>query len=360
MARVSGAPSHCDDPVEAMREVIKQNHIDDRRFPFMGGLVGYFSFEFARYLEKKTPFLRDDSFPDYELGFYKEAVVYDHSRFQCHYLSVDGCDNLRRILDKEVAPEGGEAFLAGKTTDLDPRHDYERNVSLAKQRISDGEAFQVVVSRQKEMEFAGDPLSLYEALRQVNPSPYMFYLDFGERKVLGSSPETLVTVKRDEVITYPIAGTRPIGATMRERRALKEEMQGDEKERAEHAMLVDLARNDLGKVCEEGSVHVAEYMQVEEFSHVQHLVSKVQGTLDAGQGRLGRLLRLLPGRHRLRGAETARHGDNRRAGGQAERTLRRIGRLPLPQRRPGLGHRHPLRLRQSRPNPLPGRRRHRL
>ena len=278
--RVSGAPSRCDDPVEAMREVVKQNRIDDRRFPFMGGLVGYFSFEFARYLEKRTPFLRDESFPDYELGFYKEAVVYDHSRFQCHYLSVDGCDNLRRILDKDVPTEEGKDFLAGRTKDLDPRHDYERNVLMAKQRISDGEAFQVVVSRQKDMEFDGDPLSLYEALRQVNPSPYMFYLDFGERKVLGSSPETLVTVKRNEVITYPIAGTRPIGATMRERRALKEEMQGDEKERAEHAMLVDLARNDLGKVCEEGSVHVAEYMQVEEFSHVQHLVSKVQGTLD--------------------------------------------------------------------------------
>jgi anthranilate synthase component 1 len=125
-------------------------------------------------------------------------------------------------------------------------------------------------------------LALYQQLRKINPSPYMFYLDFGERKILGSSPETLVTVKNGEVLTYPIAGTRPLGQNMKERRRYKEEMLADEKERAEHTMLVDLARNDIGKVCQVGSVHVAEYMNVQEFSHVQHMVSKVQGTLEEG------------------------------------------------------------------------------
>jgi anthranilate synthase component 1 len=291
---VTGGGARGDDPIEAIRNVIKENHVDDRRFPFMGGLVGYFSFEFARYLERKVPFLRDDSFPDYELGLYKEAVVYDHSRFQCYYLSVDGCDNLRRILERTERTDVQDEFHAGRTHDLGSRANFEHNVSLARERIIEGEAFQIVVSRQKEMEFGGDPLRLYQVLREVNPSPYMFYLDFGERKVLGSSPETLVTVKKGDVITFPIAGTRPIGSNMKERRALKEEMCGDEKERAEHAMLVDLARNDLGKVCEEGSVHVAEYMQVEEFSHVQHLVSKVQGTLDEGKDAMDAFCAVFP------------------------------------------------------------------
>ncbi|OPY32548.1 MAG: Anthranilate synthase component 1 [Methanomassiliicoccales archaeon PtaU1.Bin124] len=281
--KVTGSPEYSKEgPIGAIKKAMEENELSERMFPFMGGLVGYFSYEFARYLEEKVPFLRDPSFPDYELGFYKEAVVFDHSKFKCYYMSIDGTDNLRRMLDSMDLKTVRRPLLIGRTHDQCPRPRYEGNVSSARQRIAEGESFQVVVSRSKEIDFTGDPLALYQELRQVNPSPYMYYLDFGERKVLGSSPETLVTVRGGEVFTYPIAGTRPLGANMKERRRYKEEMRADEKEKAEHAMLVDLARNDLGKVCEEGSVHVAEYMQVEEFSHVQHLVSKVQGTLAPG------------------------------------------------------------------------------
>jgi len=280
---VTGCPDYNrEGPIGAIKKALADQKLDETAFPFMGGLVGYFSFEFARYLEDKVPFLRDPNFPDYELGFFKEAVIFDHSRFKCYYMSIDGTDNLRRMLDTVDLKAERRPLLLGRTHDQCPRPRFEGNVATARERISQGESFQIVVSRSKEIDFSGDPLALYQELRQVNPSPYMYYLDFGERKVLGSSPETLVTVRKGEVFTYPIAGTRPLGSNMKERRKFKEEMRADEKEKAEHAMLVDLARNDLGKVCEDGSVHVAEYMQVEEFSHVQHLVSKVQGTLAPG------------------------------------------------------------------------------
>jgi anthranilate synthase component I len=282
--KVTGCPEYNKEgPIGAIKKALADQALVARDFPFMGGMVGYFSFEFARYLEEKVPFLRDPAFPDYELGFFKEAVVFDHSRFKCHYMSIDGTDNLRQMIDKLEEPKHERRpLMIGRTHDLCPRPRYESNVAAAREKIAAGESFQIVVSRAKELDFSGDPLALYQEMRQVNPSPYMYYIDFGERKILGSSPETLVTVRHGEVFTYPIAGTRPLGANMKERRRFKEEMRSDEKEKAEHAMLVDLARNDLGKVCEDGSVHVAEYMQVEEFSHVQHLVSKVQGTLSQG------------------------------------------------------------------------------
>ncbi|MFA5311769.1 MAG: anthranilate synthase component I family protein [Methanomassiliicoccales archaeon] len=278
--KVTGCPDVADlGPVEAIRKVVADNRIEDRTFPFVGGLVGYFSFEFARYLEEKVHFMRDRSFPDFELGMYKEGVVFDHSKFRCYYFSIDGSDTLRKMLGNMDLTVDRRRMMVGRAKELTARPVFESNVAKAKEKIAEGEAFQIVVSRAVEHDISGDPFVLYKDLRTVNPSPYMFYLDFGERKVLGSSPETLVTVKEGEVFTYPIAGTRPLGHNMKERRHFKEEMQGDEKERAEHAMLVDLSRNDLGKVCEIGSIHLADYMKVEEFSHVQHLVSKVQGTL---------------------------------------------------------------------------------
>lgn len=293
--KVTGCPEYNKEgPIGALKKALADQKLDERIFPFMGGLVGYFSFEFARYLEEKVPFLRDPNFPDYELGFFKEAVVFDHSKFKCYYMSIDGTDNLRKMLDSVDLKAERRPLLLGRTHDQTPRPRYEGNVSSAREKIAKGESFQIVVSRAKEIDFSGDPLALYQELRQVNPSPYMYYLDFGERKIMGSSPETLVTVRNDEVFTYPIAGTRPLGSNMKERRKFKEEMRADEKEKAEHAMLVDLARNDLGKVCEDGSVHVAEYMQVEEFSHVQHLVSKVQGTLAHGLDALDAFTAVFP------------------------------------------------------------------
>jgi anthranilate synthase component 1 len=143
-------------------------------------------------------------------------------------------------------------------------------------------------------QFSGDLLAVYERLRELNPSPYMYYLDFGEVQIAGSSPETLLAVQGDLLVTYPIAGTRPVGSHRKEEEAYKEELLTDEKELAEHNMLVDLARNDIGRVARFGSVKVPEYLQIERFSHVQHIVSRVEGRLLSGKDPLDAFAALFP------------------------------------------------------------------
>lgn len=157
--------------------------------------------------------------------------------------------------------------------------DFGDIVRDAKDYITSGDIYQVVLSKKISGKFSGDPFETYRRLRKINPSPYMYHLQFGERRVIGSSPEMLASVKDGEVTTYPIAGTRPLGQGKQERRQLREELLSDEKEKAEHNMLVDLARNDVGRVSEVGSVQIPQYMTVKEFSHVQHIVSEVRGNL---------------------------------------------------------------------------------
>jgi anthranilate synthase component I len=152
-------------------------------------------------------------------------------------------------------------------------------VTRVKEYISAGDIFQAVLSRNIEVDFTQDPFSLYRALRDINPSPYMYYLDFGNLQVIGASPEMLVRVEKRKVTTVPIAGTRLRGTTPEEDEELAHELLADEKERAEHTMLVDLARNDVGRVCKFGSVRVEDFMNIERFSHVQHIVSTVHGSL---------------------------------------------------------------------------------
>jgi anthranilate synthase component 1 len=271
-----------DEPIAFLNCLSSKDPIKDERFPFLGGLVGYFSYDFARFIEPSTRMIGGSNFPDFELGMYKEGIIFDHSSFQAYYFSVDGADRLKLLLAAGIPEAGDEPFRTGELVPSMPQERYEKIVSICRDRIAAGEAFQIVASRSLSSMCSGNSLDLYRALRELNPSPYMFYFDFDGRVVLGSSPETLVTVRKGEVITFPIAGTRPMGTTPREKRAYREEMLSDEKEKAEHCMLVDLARNDVGKVCEIGSVHVPVFMQVEEFSHVQHIVSKVQGTLEQG------------------------------------------------------------------------------
>ncbi|MEA2063322.1 MAG: anthranilate synthase component I family protein, partial [Gemmatimonadota bacterium] len=162
------------------------------------------------------------------------------------------------------------------------RQEYEQMVRRAKQYIHAGDIFQVVLSQRFATEISGDPFDVYRALRRINPSPYMFYLKMGSIRVAGSSPEVLVRSEGPVVTTRPLAGTRPRGATPEEDRALEEELLADPKERAEHVMLVDLGRNDLGRICEYGTVRVTEQMAVERYSHVMHIVSNVEGRLKAG------------------------------------------------------------------------------
>ena len=174
------------------------------------------------------------------------------------------------------------------------REAYEENVRTAKEHIAAGDIYQVVLSQRFEADVTADPFTVYRALRHVNPSPYMYFMRLGKLAIVGSSPEMLVRVEGRRALTHPIAGTRPRGRSVDEDLRLAEELKRNEKERAEHVMLVDLGRNDLGRVCEFGSVRVPQFMALERFSHVMHLVSIVEGTLAADTDRLDALASCFP------------------------------------------------------------------
>ena len=174
------------------------------------------------------------------------------------------------------------------------RDEFERNVARIVEYVHAGDAFQVVPSQRWSADLDLDPFSVYRGLRVVNPSPYMYLLDFLDFQIAGASPEPLLTVTGRHASTRPIAGTRPRGANAAEDARIAEEMLADEKERAEHVMLVDLGRNDLGRVCEYGSVHVDDFMAVETYSHVMHIVSRVSGTLREGTSPMDALRSILP------------------------------------------------------------------
>ena len=244
------------------------------------------------------------------------------------------------------------------------RDAYIRAVEVAKEAIAAGEAIQVVLARRQSIELplgaVGRPLDgieLYRALRRVNPSPYLFYVRMPGFEVVGAVPELLLQVEGDRLTTHPIAGTRPRGATPAEDQLLSEQLQRDPKERAEHVMLVDLGRNDLGRVARPGTVTVTKYMEVEKYSHVLHLVSHVEARLRPDARRARRAAGRLPGRDAVGRAEGAGDAADRGGGARAAGPLRRRGRLPWLRRQPGHGDHDPQRGAEGRPRPRPHRRR---
>jgi anthranilate synthase component 1 len=188
-------------------------------------------------------------------------------------------DTLEKPLDKQPPPPNFDPLKIATQSNTTPA-EFERMVLAAKEYIMAGDVFQVVLSQRFEAPFPLPPFSLYRALRRTNPSPYLYFLDFGAFAVAGSSPETLVSVRGDKVTVRPLAGTRPRGATPHEDKALEEELLADPKERAEHLMLLDLGRNDVGRVSEIGSVKVTDQFFIERYSHIMHIVSNVEGKLD--------------------------------------------------------------------------------
>jgi anthranilate synthase component 1 len=199
------------------------------------------------------------------------------------------------------------------------RERFEAMVGTAKEHIAAGDIYQVVLSQRFETRFDADPFMAYRALRHVNPSPYMYFVRMGPRAIVGSSPEMLVRVEGQAMQTHPIAGTRPRGGSDVDDRRLAEELRASEKERSEHVMLVDLGRNDLGRVAEYGTVRVPTYMTIERYSHVMHLVSKVEARLAAGRDRLDALVSCFPagtvsGAPKVRAMEIISELENRRRG----------------------------------------------
>jgi anthranilate synthase component 1 len=281
--------------------------------PFTGGAVGVFGYDLVRTVEPLgSPNPDPIGVPDLALLLTDGLVVFDHLKHTITILvnaNLEAQPDLDRAYSDAVAQiaEVREA-LAGPVPREDPRppretpafesnmprEDFEAMVSRIIEYIYAGDAFQVVPSQRWSAPSPVEAFSIYRGLRAVNPSPYMYFLDFGDFQVAGASPEPLLTVSGTHVSTKPIAGTRPRGASAEEDRRIAAELLADEKERAEHVMLVDLGRNDLGRVCEYGTVHVDELMEVETYSHVMHIVSSVSGTLRPGVGALDALRSVLP------------------------------------------------------------------
>lgn len=246
--------------------------------PFAGGLVGYISYDAVRRFERLPDrSLPDPGFPDLHFIVPGQLVCFDHVARRVLHLSRGPPARL-----PAPAEPGGTLRTSALRASMD-RPRFERAVERVLRYIRDGDIFQGVLSRRLSFRARGDPVAFYTILRRINPSPYMFHLDFGEEQIVGSSPETLVRLRGGELTLRPIAGTRARGATVEEDERLKVDLLLDEKERAEHLMLVDLGRNDLGRVAAYGSVEVDELMSVEKYSHVQHIVSNIRARLAPGK-----------------------------------------------------------------------------
>ena len=253
--------------------------IQDRNLRFTGGAVGYFSYDAIRYWEKIVGKAKDDlDFPDAEFGFFDDGIIFDHGKNRAlyYYTNQDRIKEIERVLRQPAKLSSLTFRQAGLNV---TKERFEKAVEKAKEFVTKGDIFQTVLSKRRELRIKGDLIGFYSSLRDINPSPYMYFLKMGDRQIVGASPEMLVRVENRKVETFPIAGTRPCTIDPTENNRLARELLADSKERAEHVMLVDLARNDLGKISEFSTVCVTEFMKVQKYSHVQHIVSRVEGRL---------------------------------------------------------------------------------
>lgn len=296
--------------LDYIKENIEQDYDKNNlKLPFTGGALGYAGYDIIRQYENLPSKNIDEiGIPDAYFMFYKEFICYDHFK---HTVSViynvfsdddETYDSIEKKLNLMIENIKNNV----KSHELPPKSDVasvESNFTLkefcnivekAKEYIKNGDIFQVVPSQRLKIKTNSNPFDIYRRLRSTNPSPYMFYIDFEDFQLIGSSPESLVSVFGNKVTTNPIAGTRRRGKCEEEDLKLKEELLNDEKERAEHVMLVDLGRNDIGKVSEFDSVKLDRFMEVDFYSHVMHIVSKVSGILKKGLTSFDALIACLP------------------------------------------------------------------
>ena len=260
-------------PLDEIKKIVKQT--DDMTYRYLGGAVGNIDYDAIRLFEN-IPGEKNLDKQIMEFGIYYDGILYDNKKKQFFYFYYDE-DRSEKILKTE------ERFGTFKISDIIPNlneEQFTKIVNKAKEYIHSGDVFQVVLSRRFSFEGKGDYLKVYEKLRKVNPSPYMFHLKMNNNTIIGSSPEMLLRVTGNYIETFPIAGTRKITDDEQKNEKLKVELQNDEKELAEHTMLVDLGRNDIGRVCDYGTVKVKELMEIKRFSHVQHMVTHVVGKLN--------------------------------------------------------------------------------
>lgn len=294
-------------PVQLLQQAVTRP-ATETDFPFLSGAIGYVGYDAIRAYENIGAVPDSDrNLPDALLAVYDEIILYDHLEHRVHLIqtSLGGLTD-RKEMSRRLHERKAQLERTGERTRMErplenivyqPQIEKEAFLSLveqAKQHIRQGDVFQLVLSQRLDATFVGDPFHFYRKLRQDNPSPYLFYIDLGEVIVLGASPESLIQVKGRHVTTNPIAGTRPRGKTKQADQVLANELLHDEKEQAEHRMLVDLGRNDLGQVCQVGSIHVSREMEIERFKNVMHLVSVVEGTLAEGKTGADALVACLP------------------------------------------------------------------
>ena len=302
VATADGATTIPDDPFEVLRLLLGGPITGPSIAPFAGGAVGYCAYDAVRYFERLPDTNPDElNAPDVYFIFPEEILVFDHDTGQVDILLYidesarqERLEQIRAVLTQaqdqaqanvdpppDPAPNAvsrtpGAVLLTPKTT----KADFMAGVRRAQEYIRAGEVFQVVLSQRFEFPVTAPSADLYRALRVTNPSPYMYYLQFEDLRIFGSSPETLVKLEGDKATVRPLAGTRPRGRTPQDDDRLADELRNDEKECAEHVMLVDLGRNDLGRVCRYGTVRTSDLLEIERYARVMHLVSNVQGRLD--------------------------------------------------------------------------------
>ncbi len=290
------------DPLHAIKQEFAR--VKPVRVPglprFVGGAVGYIGYDVVRYFERLPEMAtRELEVPDAAFMLPDTLVIFDHAKHQLIVLANahntgdpdaaydDAVDRIDQIGEALKQPHSltAEVYepLADELRSNMTREQYEENVRRAKEYIAAGDAFQVVPSQRFNCKTSAQPLAIYRALRMLNPSPYMFLLQFGDEfNLIGASPEMMVRLEDGIATVRPIAGTRPRGLTDEDDKRLEAELLADPKERAEHVMLVDLGRNDLGRVCEYGTVKVSKMMYIERYSHVMHIVSQVEGAIRKG------------------------------------------------------------------------------
>lgn len=301
-----------DNPQQYLRQILKEYQSPrlEGLPPFTGGLVGYFAYDYAKYAEPTLVLDNPDdtNFNDFDLMLFDKVIAFDHLKqkiiitvnIKTDNLEVNynkaklDLDYLVELISKPTCYTEQSGKLTSEFVSEFSEEEYAEAVAKAKYHINEGDIFQVVLSNRRMAEFHGSLLNTYRVLRTTNPSPYMFYFSGHDVELTGASPETLVKLQAGKLMTYPIAGTKPRGKTVEEDQALATELLNDPKELAEHDMLVDLGRNDLGRISEFGSVKLESYHEIERFSHVMHLTSTVSSQIRSDKDALDAIEAMLP------------------------------------------------------------------
>lgn len=306
LVTVDGQTSESKDPLLALQNLVVVQEQPVEELPFQGGAIGYVGFDTVACYEKLENQPKDElDMPDSHLFLYETFVIVDHRQEKIKIV-VDnvysGRQNLEHVvlaIENKLKLPVADELVPVKLHELNPKSNvtpeqFKEIVNHTKELIQEGDMFQMVPSQRFSFEFEDKPFDFYRQLRRTNPSPYMYYMDYGDYQIIGSSPESLVTVRGETVTTNPIAGTRKRGQTLTEDVAIAKELKTNEKELAEHRMLVDLGRNDLGKVSEYGSVKVTTLLEIQKYRYIMHLVSEVSGKLRAHTPAIEALKATLP------------------------------------------------------------------